>query len=126
MKARRPSAVAIFAFCGLGAACNRESAQRAARLTGGDPQRGRTSAARFGCGACHTIPGVPGVATHVGPQLDNLAQRVYLADYLVNTPENLVRWIRSPQAIQPGSAMPNMGINEQDGRDIAAYLYTLQ
>jgi cytochrome c1 len=45
---------------------------------------------------------------------------------LRNTPPNLVRWIREPQAVVPGNAMPNMGVSEVDARDIAAYLYTLR
>jgi cytochrome c2 len=31
-----------------------------------------------------------------------------------------------PQRIVPGNAMPDMGLNERQARDIAAYLYTLQ
>ncbi len=41
---------------------------------------------------------------------------------LPNTPENLVRWIQQPEQIRPGTAMPNLGISEDDARDIAAYL----
>jgi cytochrome c len=37
-----------------------------------------------------------------------------------------MRWIREPQSISPGTAMPSLGVTEQDGRDIAAYLYTLK
>jgi cytochrome c2 len=119
-------AIAVALLPALVGSCDRETDRRAAQLTGGDPQRGRFAAARFGCGTCHTIPGVFGADAHVGPPLDQLARRIYLAGHLVNTPENLVSWIRSPQSIRPGSAMPEMGIGEQDGRDIAAYLYTLQ
>jgi cytochrome c1 len=38
----------------------------------------------------------------------------------------LITWLRDPQAIVPGNAMPNMGLQDQQARDIAAYLYTLQ
>ncbi len=44
---------------------------------------------------------------------------------LRNTPDNLVRWIRDPQKIVPGNAMPALGIDNRDARDIAAYLYTI-
>ena len=44
---------------------------------------------------------------------------------LRNDPAALVRWIRYPQSVVPGNAMPNMGIGDQEARDIAAYLYTL-
>jgi cytochrome c2 len=40
-------------------------------------------------------------------------------------PDNLVKWLRQPQNVVPGNAMPDMGVTPQDARDIAAYLYTL-
>jgi cytochrome c1 len=43
-----------------------------------------------------------------------------------NIPENLVKWIMSPQSIEPATAMPTLGVNEQQARDTAAYLYTLR
>ena len=62
--------------------------------------------------------------TEVG--LTSIGVRMYLAGALPNTPENLVRWIRQPQEIRRPNVMPDMGVTEGDGRDIAAYLYTLQ
>ena len=41
-------------------------------------------------------------------------------------PANLIRCIREPQDVLPGTAMPVLGVTEQDGKDIAAYLYTLR
>jgi cytochrome c2 len=32
----------------------------------------------------------------------------------------------SPQEMEPGTAMPDVGVTEADARDMAAYLYTLQ
>ena len=61
-----------------------------------------------------------------GPPLTRIGDRTYIAGMLRNTPANLVRWIREPQAVIPGNAMPNMGVSEADARDIAAYLYTLR
>ena len=43
-----------------------------------------------------------------------------------NTPDNMVRWLQNPPAIDPRSAMPNMGISEAQARDIAAWLYTME
>jgi cytochrome c1 len=62
----------------------------------------------------------------VGPPLDNIGSRTMLVGRRPNTPANLMRWIRDPQGIEPGTAMPEQGVTEQDGRDIAAYLYTLR
>ncbi len=99
---------------------------KAARMTGGDPGRGKLAIREYGCAACHTIPGIEGAAGSLGPPLDRIASRDYLAGRLENNPENMMRWIRDPQGIQPGTAMPDLRVSEEDGRDIAAYLYTLE
>lgn len=52
--------------------------------------------------------------------------RIYIAGMLRNTPENMVTWLRNPQAIVPGNVMPDMGLSARDARDVAAYLFTLQ
>jgi cytochrome c1 len=62
----------------------------------------------------------------VGPPLTSFARRTYIAGEVPNTLEYLVRWIEMPQAIEPGTAMPNLGVTEDQARDIAAYLYTLR
>lgn len=103
--------------------CNDNSDK--ANSFGGNPSRGASLIAQIGCGGCHTIPGITGAKGLVGPPLNQLGDRVYIAGVLRNTPENLMAWIENPQKIVPNNAMPNMGIPEQDARDIAAYLYTL-
>jgi len=101
------------------------SREEAMHLTGGgDMTKGRLAIERYGCGACHTIPGIPGARGMVGPPLATLGGRMYIAGMLTNTPQNLVRWIQVPQEVAPGNAMPNLGVSASDARDIAAYLYT--
>jgi cytochrome c2 len=95
-------------------------------VPGGSARRGSERIAALGCPACHTIPGVNNADGNVGPPLTRFGDRTYIAGMLRNTPPNLIRWIREPQAVIPGNAMPNMGISEVDARDIAAYLYTLR
>jgi cytochrome c len=95
-------------------------------ITGGDPETGRVKIRNYGCQACHTIPGVTGADSWVGPPLMHWSRRVYIAGELPNTPENLSRWLQHPPQIEPKTAMPDMGVTEQDSRDIAAYLYTLK
>jgi cytochrome c2 len=75
---------------------------------------------------CHTIPGTVGGKPNVGPPLDGVASRRYIGGVLLNTPDNMVRWLSNPQAVDPMSGMPDLGLKEQDARDIAAYLYTLK
>ena len=94
--------------------------------TGGDPARGRAVIQQYGCGACHTIPGVGGARGLVGPPLLWFSRRTYIAGEVPNTPENLIRWVRSPSSIEPKTAMPTLGLSEQQARDVAAYLYTLR
>lgn len=77
------------------------------------------------CGTCHTIPGINGAHGLVGPPLVSFGKRMYIAGQLPNTPDNLVRWVRSPQSVEPDTAMPNLGLSEQQARDVAGYLYTL-
>ena len=91
----------------------------------GDPVRGKIAVTQYACQSCHMIPGVPGSKVYVGRPLDDLARRKILVGALENRPENLVGWIRDPQAIDPQSAMPNMGVSERDARDISAYLLSL-
>lgn len=104
----------------------RYAAALASRMTGGDPERGRGLVRSHGCAQCHTVPGVPGANGQVGPPLAGIASRVYVGGVVTNTPDHMVRWIMNPKAIDPRTAMPNLGIPEEQARDIAAYLYTLR
>lgn len=94
--------------------------------TGGDAHRGKTAIEQYRCGACHEIPGIPGARGLVGPSLARFARRSFVGGEVPNTPANLVKWIISPPSIEPGTAMPALGLNEQQARDAAAYLYTLR
>ena len=92
----------------------------------GDPAAGAEEIAAVGCGSCHKIPGIAGAEGLVGPPLDHMGRRIYIAGLLRNTPDNMVTWLKDPQSIVPGNAMPDMDLDEQQARDIAAYLETLQ
>jgi cytochrome c len=111
----------------LAVACGRTEARHEAEsLTHGDAERGRTAIRRYGCGTCHVIPGVRGANATVGPPLENLYSRTYLAGQIGNSAPHLILWIRHPQQVEPKTAMPDMAVTERDARDIAAYLYTLR
>jgi hypothetical protein len=75
--------------------------------------------------ACHVVPGIAGPESHVGPPLEDFAQRSFVGGVAPNTTDNLILWIQSPQAINELSAMPPVGVSEQDARHIAAYLYSV-
>jgi mono/diheme cytochrome c family protein len=91
----------------------------------GDPARGARAIPQYGCTTCHRVPGVLGRRTNIGPPLRGIAARSYLGGVLPNTPGNMVRWLLDPQAIEPHSLMPNLGLTTRDAADIAAYLETL-
>ena len=93
---------------------------------GGDETRGKNVIGLKGCGSCHEIPGINGAQGLVGPPLIHWSRRTYVAGEVANQPQNLVKWLMSPQSIEPQTAMPNVGLTEQEARDAAAYLYTLQ
>jgi cytochrome c1 len=61
----------------------------------------------------------------VGPPLENWSRRGFIAGELPNNGANLIRWIMDPQGVEPGTAMPELGVSEEQARDIAAYLFTL-
>jgi cytochrome c len=111
-------------WLGLLAACGRQTPTTL--VPGGDPARGKKQIVAYGCGSCHVIPGVGGARGLVGPPLTQFAHRAFIAGEVPNNSEFLVRWISVPQAIEPGTAMPNLGVSEAQARDIAAYLYTLK
>ena len=107
-------------------ACDRASGDQKLMLSNADPDRGKSAVKKYGCGSCHTIPGIRGANGMVGPPLGQIASRVYIAGVLPNEPDNMIRWIENPPGIDPKTAMPNMGVTPRDARDIAAYLYTLR
>ncbi|HEV2392569.1 MAG TPA: cytochrome c oxidase subunit II [Verrucomicrobiae bacterium] len=74
------------------------------------------------CANCHSV-GQAAARPSIAPDLTHLAGRQTLAGgVLENTPANLVRWLRSPQAIKPGSLMPNLQLTQQQAAELAAYL----
>jgi cytochrome c len=103
----------------------REAVRTAQELTGGNVENGRKALHAYGCVACHTIPGIRLARGKVGPKLEGLRERVYIAGVLPNTPENLIWWIQHPQSVDPKTAMPETGIGPVDARHVAAYLYSI-
>jgi cytochrome c oxidase assembly factor CtaG/cytochrome c2 len=106
--------------------CQQNTANANVARVGGDPARGSAVIERVGCGVCHTIPGISGADGLVGPPLNRIGSRDYIAGVLRNKPSNMVRWLKDPQSIVPGNVMPNTGLSDKDARDVAAYLYTLR
>ena len=123
------AALAMLMTCGCSWWNQRMINEHAKSMTGGDPESGKIAIQHYACAGCHTIPGiqsVPGAAAKKGPSLEHWFDQKTIAQKVPNTPENLVEWIQQPNEVVPGTQMPNLGVTEQQARDIAAYLYTLR
>lgn len=107
------------------AACGTE-ARPEILVAGGDAERGEALFRMHGCESCHTATGVRAWQGISGPPLDGWARRDFIAGAAPNTPENLIVWIMDPDAIEPGTAMPDLAVSEAEARHIAAYLFTLR
>lgn len=119
---------AVAVATALGMACTTSVGDRSgppALVGGGDPDAGRDLVGDYGCGSCHRVPGVRSADALVGPPLDAWSRRSFIAGTLPNNQENLTRWLRDPQQVRPGSAMPDLDIDDADLADIVAYLFTL-
>ena len=122
----RAGAVLLAAAFAAGCGDERYHDEAVANMVGGNPDRGPQLIRSYGCSTCHTVAGVDGANGLVGPPLTGIAQRAYIAGVLPNAPENMVRWIENPKAVDSLTAMPVLGVTPADARDIAAYLYTLR
>ncbi|MES2585247.1 MAG: c-type cytochrome [Pseudomonadota bacterium] len=107
-----------------GTACGRDV--NAVPTRAPDAVRGKQALYQYACSACHTIPGVTSSFPHVGPPLGGIASRTLIAGTLPNTQENMVQWLRSPNAVKPHTAMPDLRVTREDAADMAAYLTTLR
>jgi cytochrome c2 len=116
----------VLTFVCIATGCAADSVDPRVTDSGGDARRGEAAIVRFGCGACHTIPGVRRANGLVGPPLNRFTGRSFIAGALPNEPNGLTRWIVDPQSVEPGTTMPVLGVSEPQARDMAAYLYTLR
>jgi len=81
------------------------AASAATGLTG-DLEAGKTKAKTL-CIACHKIDGV-------GNELQGAPPFSETANDPTKTPEYLRKWLKDPQAVKPGTLMPNLALSDQD------------
>lgn len=118
LSSRRLAFIMFFVFAG----CGRNEPRPI--VPHGDAQRGAAAISRYGCGSCHTVPGLSDAHGLVGPPLTHIRDRLYVAGMLSNDPDHMVHWIRHPHAVNSRTAMPDLGVTLQDATDITAYLYS--
>ena len=85
-----------------------------------------------GCLACHSIGGIEGAVSRVGPNLTHLMSRDRFAGYIFDTtPQLLRKWVDDPTAMKPmrpdkGTGMPDLNLSPEQLDQVVAYLETLK
>lgn len=85
-------------------------------LEGGDVEKGKELVANLGCMGCHAVEDWEG--TNFGPDLKPIGSKVNAAW--------LQDWLKNPKHYWKETRMPQMRINDEEARDISAYLLTLK
>jgi cytochrome c oxidase subunit 2 len=88
-------------------------------------QTGKELFTQSACMGCHTVSGVS--AGILGPNLTHFGSRkTFGAGSILNTPENLAKWVENPAHMKPGVLMPNLGMRPEQSKALAAYLLSLK
>jgi mono/diheme cytochrome c family protein len=70
---------------------------------------------KYGCNACHSLNGEGG---KIGPTLDRAGFRL--------NGTWIYRWIKNPQAMDPATRMPALGLSDEDAKAVTLFMTTLQ
>jgi cytochrome c oxidase subunit II len=63
----------------------------------------------------------------MAPDLTHFGSRkTFGANLMVNTPENVAKWIENPTHMKPGALMPDLGMRGEQSKALAAYLTSLK
>jgi cytochrome c oxidase subunit 2 len=83
--------------------------------------RSQTIFQQYSCLNCHAVSGVSTNGS-AAPDLTHIAGRLTLGSGVItNSHDNLVRWLKNPQAIKPGCLMPNFKLTDEQAADLANY-----
>lgn len=72
---------------------------------------------KYGCNSCH-IADYKLDKGYVGPALAGVGNRL--------TPAWTYKWLKDPNALRPGTLMPNFSLKDEEARDLTAFLMTLK
>ncbi len=72
---------------------------------------------KYACQSCH-IADYKKDKGYVGPALADVGDRL--------TPAWIYKWLQDPQALVPGTSMPNAHLTDDEARDLTAFLMTLK
>jgi cytochrome c oxidase subunit 2 len=100
----------------------------AERFNSEEAKRGRELFVSLACSGCHTIRGLTAGKFPGAPELTNVASKKSIVGGVLSpvNEENLRRWISNPPAVKPGTAMPNLGLSEQQVTDLVNFLLILK
>lgn len=97
-----------------------------AQSTDAQAQKGEQVFMSSACIGCHTINGTKAQAK-IGPNLTHIGSHQTLAGAIMpNTAENLALWLHDPEALKPGSLMPNLHLTGEQVQALVAYLHSLK
>ena len=95
------------------------------QIVGADAAEGLRIVEQVGCASCHIVPGVAWPEGRSGGSLSGFGARPLISGRLPNQPDVLVQWIINAPSLDPSTGMPPMPLTQDQARDVAAYLYTL-
>jgi mono/diheme cytochrome c family protein len=72
---------------------------------------------KYACQSCHTADFKKDKG-YVGPPLADVGNRL--------TPVWIYKWLKNPNALNPGTMMPNPNLPDREARDLTAFLVTLK
>lgn len=98
----------------------------------GDAARGKELLVNGVCASCHLIEGTKAQGKVAPRALTNFVSYGTIAQLPASNPkaainaQNLYEWLKNPQAVKPGTAMPNNKLSNRDAVDLVTYLLTLK
>ena len=72
---------------------------------------------KYACQSCH-IADYKNDKGYIGPALASVGTRL--------TPAWIYTWLKDPNALRPGTLMPNFSLKDEEARDLTAFLTTLK
>lgn len=109
-------ALLLWSFVPNGSTQQAPLAVTTSTMVAADAATGRALFGAKGCGACHVNQRAPDTQGEccggVGPELTNYS----------NDPAFLRRWLADPEAVRPGTRMPDLHLSSEDIENLIAFL----
>lgn len=80
---------------------------------------------QYNCTSCHMIDGISSASYYVGPPLNNIVKRSFIAGILPMNRENLIRWIMDPAKHKANTLMPDLSVDRQHAEAMTEYLFDI-